>query len=653
MKSWLQKLIALLGGASLASIVASLLGGSAHPWYEVLLPIWLGNLLLAGGLFVLLLLMAPVAIFRNGFPETSKWMWFAFLAGLVPSLGPIGVPGVLFFPLVIVLIFAVMRLGKALPALSSGISSSLTVLVFFASLGGGYWNHMQLRLLNDEISSPTLASNPNPKVFQAPDIILISLDTLRADAVTGPRAPAYELPFFDGMRSSGNWWDYSYSSSNQTLPGHASMLSGHDALASGVRFNFNHLPNADELPLLSEYLQDAGYQTAGVISNALIAGDMGFSRGYDLYDDSTTPRFGPRTACAAYLAGRTWTGHMVPSGITERVLSMLSFRASRRPPRAMDGIGMEQRGLVTTTQAKEVLDQLYATEQPYFFFLHYLDAHHPYGAPAPYRGTLTADLAPLAERYRGPEKSKGMIGLDQLNIMKADLRSDNPAVHAEAVAGAEFYRQMYLENVMYLDSQLEEVRQYVEKSGRPTLWLITGDHGEQFSENDSLVHGNHLYQDSVRVPFMLSGPGIEAGVQRQGIPDVADVAPTLLEYAGLEVPAEMTGRSVLGSGALPTIVHVLQDDVRLMVRYGSQKLIAKRTGDGFDVTAVYDLAIDPEELQNLIGQADFETQLVAILEEQLLRDRFVDRGGALSAEQTAALGDLGYVDSAEEDEHQH
>ena len=653
MKTWIQRFFALLGGASLASISISLFGGSAHPWYEIMLPVWMGNMLIAGGIFALLLILAPIAKIRNTFPESTKWMWFSFLVSLVPSLGPVGLPGVAFFPLAIVLIFAVLHFGKTLPGCPALFTTSLTVIVFIGSMGGGYWNHMQLRLLNDEISSPTLVSRPDAKPLDAPNIILVSLDTLRADAITGPREPAYELPFFDGMRTSGNWWDYSYSSSNQTLPGHASMLSGHDALSSGVRFNFNHLPGAEELPLLSEYLQEAGYQTAGVISNALIAGDMGFSRGYDLYDDSTTPRFGPRTACAAYLSGRTWVGHIIPSGITERVLSMLSFRALRRPPRTMDGIGMEQRGLVTTTQAKEVLDQLQANDQPYFFFLHYLDAHHPYGAPAPYRGTLTADLPPLPERYRGPKKDRGMIGLDQLNIMKADLRSDDPAVHAEAVAGAEFYRQMYLENVMYLDSQLEDVRQYVEKSERPTLWLITGDHGEQFSENDSMVHGNHLYQDSVRVPFLLSGPGIEAGVHRQGIPDVADVAPTLLSYAGLEVPADMTGRSVLGSDDLPQIVHILQDDARLMVRYGAHKLIANRTGDGFDVTAIYDLASDPKELQNLVGKADFEAQLVAILEEQLPRDRFVDRGGVLSAEQTAALGDLGYVDSAEEDEHQH
>jgi len=651
MKTWIQRFTALLGGASLGSVLVSLMGGSAHPWYELLLPVWVGNVVVAVGIGIFLLLLAIIPKIGQALPDSSKWMWFSLLGGLVPSLGAMGLPGTMFFPLTALLILVVGRWSKALPGLSTGLSLGLCGVVFLASMGGGYWNHKQLQFLNEEISSPTLTLRPDAKSIQAPDIILISLDTLRADAISGPRAPAYSLPFFDGMRDAGNWWDYSYSSSNQTLPGHASMLSGHDALSSGVRFNFNHLPNAEDLPLVSEYLQDAGYQTAGVISNALIAGDMGFSRGYDLYDDSTTPHFGPRTACAKYLSGRTWLGHFVPAAVTEHLLSMVSFRALRRPPRTMDGIGMEKRGLMTTMQAKEALDQLYATDQPFFFFLHYLDAHHPYGAPAPYRGMLTAGLPPLAERYLGPEKDAGMIGLDQLNIMKADLKSNDSAVYAEAVAGAEFYRQMYLENVMYMDSLLEEVRLYVEASGRPTLWLITGDHGEQFAENDSMVHGNHLFQNSVRVPFILTGPGIEAGVHRQGIPDVADVAPTLLTFAGLNVPDDMTGRSVFGSKALPQIVHVLQDDARLMVRYGSQKLIAKRSKDGFDVTAVYDLASDPEELHNLVGEADFEAQLVAILEEQLPRDRFVDRGGVLSAEQTAALGDLGYVDSAEEEDH--
>jgi arylsulfatase A-like enzyme len=253
----------------------------------------------------------------------------------------------------------------------------------------------------------------------------------------------------------------------------------------------------------------------------------------------------------------------------------------------------------------------------------------------------------LPERYQPNERLDGMITLDQLDVLRADLKSDDLQIHREALAAADYYHQIYLENLLFLDSLLEEIHGYVEKSQRPTLWVITADHGEHFAENDVILHGNHMFQDSIRVPFILAGPGIDGNMRRGGIPDVADIGPTLLEYAGIAIPQTMNGRSLLGGHDLPPKLHVVTDDVRLMLRMADYKLIAVREGDSVKATHVYNLAEDPNELDNLLGRSVMQEELLDALREELQRDTFEGGDGNLSAEQNAALDELGYADSHE------
>jgi len=310
----------------------------------------------------------------------------------------------------------------------------------------------------------------------------------------------------------------------------------------------------------------------------------------------------------------------------------------------MTGIGQRNRGRATTDQALEMLDKLYAIERPYFFFLHYLDPHHPYGAPPGFDGRLTAGLPELPERYQGPIDREGVIRLEQLHTMRSDLLSEDETTYAEAQAGAAHYHQLYLENVLFLDSMLTEVQERVNRSGRPTLWIITADHGEQFGENDSLIHGNHLFQDSIRVPFIINGPKVPRAHRTDVIPDVADVAPTVLAYLLMEPPSNMTGRPLLIPGAEPRH-HLCGDDARVMIRVGDWKLIAQR-GETSIPTALYDLSVDPEELNNLLDDAEHAGKLQELseeLESQLALGTY-ETNTELAAGQAEALDELGYAD---------
>ena len=628
-KNWTRHFMQMLLGSYIAALTISVFNNEQN-WGAMLFPIVCGY-----SLMVLVLSFVPSRVYKNSLFAALAISIYPFIASVSNSFG-------------IALTSAIIVFGlgtKIKLKIRTRRLIVVNILILLISIFGGITEYQTIKVTQSKSilvsgEMPDKSGLPQPK---GPDIILLSLDTLRSDAIVGPRFPKYELPFFDRMKNEGHWWDYGYSSSNQTLPGHASMLSGTDALASGVRYNFNQLPEKTRLPFVSEYLQEKGYQTAGVISNALIAGDMGFSRGFDLYDDSTTPRFGPRTACLNTLQKNTWLG-LIPGKITTSLLSNTIFAPLRKPARSLKPFGIKQRGAITTEQASTVLGELYQSTRPYFFFLHYIDVHHPYGSPAPHEGKLTSDFPELKGEHKGEEKLGNMIAMPQLQYVQGQLNNELKKIQQEGKDVAQHYKQIYLENLLYLDSELEKIRKIVVDSGRPTLWIITSDHGEHFAENNAMLHGNHMFQDSIRVPFILSGPLISKNIRRKGIPDLADIAPTILEYAGIDVPQTMTGRSLLGENDLAEKLHVVCDDARLMLRMGNFKLIANRTESSFQPTAIYNLAIDPKENENLLGKDPIENKLIEVLENELLRDTFSESKGPRSAEQEAALNALGYVE---------
>ncbi|MDP7062892.1 MAG: sulfatase-like hydrolase/transferase, partial [Planctomycetota bacterium] len=545
-KSLFQRSIAILAGACLASIASSLFGGNTHPFLELLWPTLFGNLVVCGILLFVNIALSLAPAVAKRLLDPSSMFWVSTLSCFAPSFHHLGLPSGGVMPVAVVLAALGLYFGSKLPPHRSLPHFALALLTVVTAIYGAWSTNSLMRQRNRQAAIMEVTANPAETVPQSPDIILLSIDTLRADSIVGPRQPAYELPWFDGKRANGTWWDYGYSSSNQTLPGHTSMLSGLDSIASGVRYNFDALPT--RYPLLQEHLWSAGFQTAGVISNSLLSSEIGFGRGFDAYDDTASEHYGPRNANMAFMKDSSWLGQLLPAEAVAALLNATSFHALGRVQRDMTGIGMRNRGRATTDQALEMLDKLYAIDRPYFFFLHYLDPHHPYGAPEGFDGRLTANLPELPERYQGDITREGVIRLEQLHNMRSDLLSNDSKIHAEAKAGAAQYHQLYLENVLYLDSLLEEVQERVDASGRPTLWLITADHGEQFGENNSLIHGNHLYQDSIRVPFIIEGPNVEPRHRQDLIPDVADVAPTLLAYLLMEPPSNMTGRPLLVPG---------------------------------------------------------------------------------------------------------
>ena len=167
--------------------------------------------------------------------------------------------------------------------------------------------------------------------IERPSILLVTLDTTRADAI-GPEQRNVETPSFDALASRGMRFRAAYCAVPQTLPSHTSMLTGLYPGGHGVHENARHL--ADTQPLLAERLHAAGYRTAAFVSAFALAKRFGLARGFDVYDED----FGN---AAERNAQET----------TDRALALLRQRSS----------------------------------QPLFLWVHYWDPHYPYTPPEPFR----------------------------------------------------------------------------------------------------------------------------------------------------------------------------------------------------------------------------------------------------------------------------
>ena len=186
-------------------------------------------------------------------------------------------------------------------------------------------------------SSQPAASRPASPPAVRPSILLVTLDTTRADAI-GPEAVGLQTPAFNAIAARGLRFRQAYATVPETLPSHVSMMTGVYPASHGIHENARSLsPNQ---PLAAERLRGAGYRTAAFVSSFTLDRRFGLARGFDTYDDA------------------------LPAGQAER--------SSRD----------------TTEAALAYLNQ--AIAQPAFIWVHYFDPHYPYAPPEPFRSQFAA-----------------------------------------------------------------------------------------------------------------------------------------------------------------------------------------------------------------------------------------------------------------------
>ena len=435
---------------------------------------------------------------------------------------------------------------------------------------------------------------------QQPDVILISVDTLRADAIVGPNSAT--VPSLDRLRASGTWSAFARSSSNQTVPGHTGMLAGLNTLHHGVLDNTQHFPT--DIKYLADYFSEAGWNTGGVVSNALLSKPMGPHRSFDIYED----KFSLKRLVIRLLRQVCLIGSFFDSNKIDRVASRFMFndgQASGSKDVLDSGIGAN-----TTRQGLSFVKQLSERDAPFFLFLHYMDPHGPYVAPAPFANART----------------------------KADADGNEQ----------QLLTAVYLEEVDFLDSQLDQVITAIEATGRPSVIVFTSDHGEFLLEHNLTGHSHDVYEEVIRVPLIISGDQIPHNELADA--HLEDIAPTVLSRCGIAFDKGQFDGVNLLDGPLPNRLHIARDRSWISISEGDWKWMAPLDGSGLAIESeggYNNLSVDPHENSwpnTLEPPAAFSAKVQATLSLLQATSGAVE----VTAGQELLLQELGYADLLED-----
>ena len=313
-----------------------------------------------------------------------------------------------------------------------------------------------------------------------PSMVILLIDTLRADHVTGYGGEETLTPEFAKLAHEGVVFRNVLAASPWTGPSVAALLTGRYPDELGVRHLTDPFPQG--AVSLAERFRAAGFATGAVVSNGVVGPAYGYDRGFDHF------RFERNRV------------HRDASG---RVLD----------PPVLFGAAE-----VTDAALEWIRDQ----DGPFFLYVHYNDPHDPYLPPAAWREKGLEGRKPLAE------------GL---------LLDGRFAAAGLGAAEAERLRGHYRGEVAFTD---HEAGRLIEALDENTVVVVVGDHGEEFREHGRFRHGHSLYQELLRVPLIMKGPGIARGVTEKTPVSHVDLAPTLFELAGLEGSAPFAGRSLAG-----------------------------------------------------------------------------------------------------------
>jgi arylsulfatase A-like enzyme len=383
-------------------------------------------------------------------------------------------------------------------------------------LAASLWGSDRIRAWREELRPLPTPGSPN--------VLLIVLDTVGADHLSlyGYNRPT--SPTIDELARRGIRFDRVQAASSWTLPSHASLFTGrwpHELSANWFT------PLDGTYPTVAEFLGSRGYATAGFIANTGYCGaDSGLARGFTDYHDYTFPRL---TAFkTSVLVDRPIEGVRSIEGLLE---DWLDFdRLSPAVEHLWWLLKTDRKD--TAVVNREFLDWLSRRrqpERPFFAFLNYFEAHHPYQLPE--KGIHRFGVRPRTTREATWLRDWRLL------IQKG------PSPHQ-----VDFVRDAYDDCVADLDEQLGWLVDELDRRSilEQTWVIVTADHGESFGEQPGVFwHGTSLYQSQLHVPLVIIPPagGPSPRVVTETL-SLRDLAATIVAVLGLQAGSPFRGDSM-------------------------------------------------------------------------------------------------------------
>lgn len=449
-----------------------------------------------------------------------------------------------------------------------------------------------------------LAGSCRRESSQALDVVVCLVDALRADRLSCYGAPRPTSPEIDALAREGVLFERAHAAAPWTLPSIATLFTGampstHGAGAwQEVRGEGNPTSLDEALPTLAERVRSHGYRAFARGANPYL--ELGCLRGFER---------------ASVLPG------------TARNLVDWAIEAA-------EGAG----------------------DRPLFLYLHFMDVHTSRDVPEDF-----------IAKYPTPEA--GPRGPEHLTFSAA---LDAPLHGAELARFATHRLAVYDGAVSYVDQEIGRLRRSLRAArGRPALWIVAADHGEEMWEHEAVEresypaaaghhgagHGQALFEELLRVPWIVAGPGVARGARIRTPVSLADFASTLLDFLGISPHAAPGGRSLrpsLAAGTEPARIPILAEQIL----YGREKRSLLRADDtklifaigGGERSLAFDLAADPGEATDMLrswgdtGAFAARGELNAAFEGLPRRGAFAE--SALDEATLGQLRNVGYLGGA-------
>ena len=376
-----------------------------------------------------------------------------------------------------------------------------------------------------------------------PNVVVVLVDTLRADHLGSYGNGRGLTPFLDQLAARGARFDRAYATSSWTMPSVASLFTARYPSQHGVQTMQSQLGESEHT--LAEALVARGWAAAGFSANLLVGEPPGFGQG-----------FGPFLALAV-----------------------------EPPPAKVRGATLREHGRQWLESRPS------GAASPLLLYFQFMEPHAPYEPPEPWRGRLVRPHA--AGDIEAAAK-----------VMEEHKIWNRPPEQIALLAS------LYDGEVAAADEEVRLLFDELQRRGllANAVVVITADHGEEFGDHGGLSHGFTLFEEQVRVPLIVLAPGLAPAVVREPV-SLVDVAPTVLDLAGVQAPPSFEGRSLVplmrGAASSPPVpVDLLAELESMGPRKGLRKhqsalvrgdLKVLRSPNPFIAPQLFDLGADPGE----------------------------------------------------------
>lgn len=412
------------------------------------------------------------------------------------------------------------------------------------------------------------------------NILLVTIDSLRADHVGYHGYDRDTTPFIDSLAETGSTFTNAYAHVGGTRFSFPSILSGVTPLMYG---GYERI--SEDQTLVSEVFQEAGYRTGGFHSNLYVSAEFGYDRGFEEFYDSKED---PSLTSQVRRFVRT---NMQDSALYPILQKGYDFVESSQ------GVNIGSYHVPADELTDMALDFVGDTDpdRPAFLWVHYMDVHHPFIPPAEHQRAFRDSVVDDREAIK--LRRKALEGPDELTEDELGTLVD-----------------LYDAEIRFNDAEVRRLVETTREEWNDVTVALTADHGEHFLEH-GYFSGAQPYDVKLHVPLLVDGWD-DAGSYDELV-GLVDLPPTLLDVAGLDVPDSYQGTSlcrlvfdgewnrteIMGGWEIPEPTYVYRD---LRWKY------IQRPGNESD--ELYDLEADPDESENVIDQhpervEQFETKL--------------------------------------------